>query len=318
MKIFYLLLFTCLLHLPSFAAVKGNPHHIIAFEGDLVLLRRANASDNALVLGDEDQKLMACNNLVDRMKFDLGISAAIKLFATVYSTWELRFTGPFNWKGTDKVSSLYDGLKIPGPFASKTHDYIHARKMRGSYISNFWNAEFNYWRHVTPRFYDYFSFSFIAGCRFFEIHEKVTLDFVRHDSTSHYKVRTEDWAFGPQVGFDIEYNPFRSFTWGLVLKVGGLFNRGTGRSTMTDFNNTITILKTDTSESNFAYSVQAYPFFEFRPIKFFTFFINYQALYIGAIVTGYKQVRFYESKNKLNHGGNIVYHGLTLGVQFNF
>ena len=106
MKIFCLLLFTCLLHLPSFAAVKGDPHHVIAFEGDLVFLRRTNASDNALVLGEKDQTLLACNNLVDRMKFDLGISAAAKLFATVYSTWELRFTGPFNWTGKGKVSSL--------------------------------------------------------------------------------------------------------------------------------------------------------------------------------------------------------------------
>ena len=336
MKIFFLFLFTCLIPLPSFAAVKGNPHHVFAFEGDLVLLRRANSSHDALVVEQtikttsdplipnfettktEEKTLMGVNTLVDKMRFDLGISAAAKLFATIYSTWELRFTGPFNWKGTDKVSSLSNGLQIPGPFATKTHDYIHASKMRGKYISNFWNTEFNYWRHVTPRFYDFFSVSCIAGFRFFQVHEKLNVDYIRKGDTSHYKVRTKDWCFGPQVGFDIEYNPYRLFTWGLVLKVGGLFNRGTGTSTMTDFNNTVTILKTDASESNFAYFVQAYPFFEFRPLKFFTLFANYQALYLGAIVTSYKQVRFYESKNRLNHGGNIIYHGLTMGVQFNF
>ena len=336
MKIFFLFLFTCLIHLLSFAAVRGDPHHVIAFEGDLVLLRRANASHHALVMEQTtkttsnpltpditsqvtyEKNLMGSNTLVDKMRFDLGISAAAKLFATIYSTWEFRFTGPFNWKSTDKVSSLANNLQIPGSFATETHDYIHARKMRGKYISNFWNAEFNYWRHVTPRFYDFFSVSCIAGFRFFQVHEKIHLDYIRENNISYYKVSTKDWCFGPQVGLDIEYNPYRLFTWGLVLKVGGLFNSGKGKSTMTDLNNTITILKTDASDSNFAYFVQGYPFFEFRPIKFFTLFANYQALYLGAIVTSYKQVRFYKSKDKLNHGGNIIYHGLTTGVQFNF
>lgn len=325
MKIFFLLLFSSFMPLASFAAVKGDPHHVFALEGDVVLLRRANASHDDLVVDQlkpntqiERKSLMASNTLVDKMRYDLGVSAAAKLFATIYSTWELRFTGPFNWKGTDKVSSLNNGLRIPGPFAKQTYDYIFARKVRGKYISNFWNTEFNYWRHTTPRFYDFFSVSCIAGLRFFQVHEKLNLGYTREDSTSYYKVRTKNWSFGPQVGFDIEYNPYRLFTWGLVLKVGGLFNRGTGTSRMTDFNNTVTILKIDASESNFAYFVQAYPFFEFRPLKFFSLFANYQALYLGAIVTSYKQVRFHVSNNNLNHGGDIIYHGLTTGVQFNF
>ena len=50
MKIFFLLLFSSLIPLASFAAVKGDPHHVFALEGDVVLLRSANASHDDLVV----------------------------------------------------------------------------------------------------------------------------------------------------------------------------------------------------------------------------------------------------------------------------
>lgn len=320
--------------LSLFAAVEGTYHHYFALEGDFVLLRRANSAHKSLVVAaggpispditpdphcakEPGKKMIGSNKLVNDMHFDPGLSVALKIFYGLRSTWEMRYTGLFNWMGKKKISCVQN-LRIPGPFANQTIDYNYADHAKTEYRSDFYNAELNYWRHVTPRHTDFFSFSWIAGLRFFNIDEKLKLYFTRVTSTSRYRVRTNSRAFGPQIGFNLEYNPYRFLTWGLTMKGGGLFDRGKQKTLMLDNNNSTVLKDHDPSGSNFAYFFQMYPFFEFRPVKFFSFFLNYQALYIGGVVVADKQIIFHDSGDDLNNGGHIIYHGLTFGMQFNF
>ena len=97
-----------------------------------------------------------------------------------------------------------------------------------------------------------------------------------------------------------------------------MMNRGEQKTLMLDRNNTVVIRDSDPSGTNFAYFVHIYPFLEFPFVKFFTFRLGYEMLYIGRVALADHQLVYHGSGDKLNHEGNIIYHGLFAGIQFNF
>lgn len=100
-------------------------------------------------------------------------------------------------------------------------DHAHAE-----YTSQFWTADLNYWRHVTPRRMDYFSFSWIAGTRYVQLNE-TTKDVFQKKSgkRSEYKIATKNGMFGPQTGVNIQVNPYRQWSWDFTGKIGGLLDQ---------------------------------------------------------------------------------------------
>lgn len=315
-------------------AVKGAYHNYFSVELDAVLLRRANSHNKHLVAAagaddalinlippecakEQGKALIESKDLIHDMHFNLGFSAALKIFQSIYSTWEGRYAGGFAWKG-QKTRSCPGNLNIDGNVADQTVDYQFADRAKTRYLSKMYTPELNYWHHVTPRYTDHFSFSWMAGLRYFDIDEKVKLYFTKNGQTSRYRLRTDNTSFGLQIGFDFEYNPYHFLTWGLIGKVGGLFNRDKQRTLMLDQGNTVVIRKIDRSGSNFAYLAQAFPFIELRPTKHFFFIIKYEVLYVGNVATADRNLVFHGSGSILDHDGHIIYHGATGGIQFNF
>lgn len=320
---------------PAFGAVRGAYHNHFAIELDYVLMRRSNSMNKHLVSAaggpltipveleppecakEAGKVLLNSRDLIHNMHYNSGFSAAIKIFPSIYSTWEARYLGGLAWEGK-RVRNCPENLNLDGSLAFQTVDYNFASHVKTIYLSKMFTPELNYWRHVTPRYTDHFSVSWMIGLRYFDIGEKIKLYFTKPPQTSRFRTRVEDRSFGLQIGGDIEYNPYHFLTWGLVAKVGGLYNRNKQKTLMLDDDNTMVILDHHRSGSSFAYVAQAYPFIELRPSKFFFFHFNYQVLYIGNIATASSNLKFHGTKSILNHGGHILYHGATGGIQFNF
>jgi len=325
----------------GYSAVRGAYHQYFSLEGDYVVLRRANSSNKHLVSAasgpiftpiyatppqcrkEVGKPMLETKDLINDMHFNSGFSVAAKIYPSIYSTWEARYLGGFAWHGK-KMRNCPENLNLDGILAEQTVDYQNATRAKAVYLSKMYTYELNHYYHITPRHTDHFSISWIVGLRYFNIDEKLKMYFTNTIAnpimaqTSRYRVRTENTSFGLQTGGIIEYNPYHFLTWGLVTKVGGLFNRDKQRTLMLDNNNTDVIRDYDRSGSNFAYMAHVYPFIELRPTKHFFFYINYQMLYIGAIATAEKNLQFHGEGNLLDHGGHIIYHGATGGIQFNF
>lgn len=321
-----------------FGAVKGAYHNHFAAEIDYILIRRANSHNKHLVAAaggpvtvhpsfeppecakERGKAMIETKDLIHDMHFNSGISGAIKVFPSIWSTWEARYTGGLAWKG-QKTRNCLENLDIDGDYAMHAFDYRFASRVKSTYRSKMYTLELNYWNHVTPRYTDHFSVSWMAGLRYFDIDEKIKMYFTKtfpRLATSRYRTRTDNTAFGLQIGGSFEYNPYHFLTWGFVGKIGGLFNRDKQKTLMLDRNNTVVFRDIDRSGSNFAYMGQFFPFIELRPSKHFFVEINYQVLYVGNFATADRNVRFHGSGSVLDHEGHIIYHGLTGGVQFNF
>lgn len=321
----------------AFGAVRGAHNNHIAFEGDYVVMRRKNSTNKHLVSAaggpihspipidlvdpacakEAGKPFIATRDLIHDMNYNSGFSAAVKIFPSIYSTWEARYLGGFAWTGT-KNKRCYENLNLDGNVADHTRDYQFATRAKAIYQSNLYTYELNYWHHMTPRYTDHFSVSWLAGLRHFNIDEKIKLYFHKDGRTSRYRAKTYNDSFGLQLGGDIEYNPYHFLTWGVVVKVGGLFNRDKNKTKMLDDNDTIEIRNFDKSGSNFAYCAEIYPFIELRPTKHFYFHLNYRVLYVGAIATADNNIVFHGTGQVLDHNGHILYHGATGGIQFNF
>ncbi|MCP5504746.1 MAG: hypothetical protein H7A41_06305 [Chlamydiales bacterium] len=327
----------CLLGIVSsaFGAVRGAYYNHFAIEGDYVLLRRAKSQNKHLVSAaggpvnfspqlepsecakEPGKPLIASRDLIHDMYFDSGFSLALKVFQNIKTTWEARYLGGLAWQGK-KTRHCLENLNLDGTVRFGTRDYEFANRVKALYDSNMYSWQLNLWRHITPRYTDHFSISWLAGFRMFNIDEKIKLYFHKGYRTSRYRVKTENESFGLQLGGDIEYNPYYFLTWGLVVKVGGMFNRDKEKTKMFDDDNTIEIRDIDRSGSNFSYMAEVYPFIELRPTKHFFFNINYRVIYVGAIATAERNIVLHSSGSVLDHGGHIIYHGLTGGMQFNF
>ncbi|MCB1110844.1 MAG: hypothetical protein KDK64_07660 [Chlamydiia bacterium] len=339
MKKFYLWVALLCCCTSAYGAVRGAYYMHFAIELDYVLMRRANSHNKHLVSAaggpqglpasaipiecrkERGKALIETKDLIHDMWFDSGFSVAAKIFPSIYSTWEARYVGGLAWTGK-KNKYCPRNLDLDGNIAQFTRDYNFASRVKSVYNSKMYTYELNYWHHVTPRYTDHFSVSWLAGLRYFDIDEKVKMYFTKFfvgiPETSRYRVRTENTSFGLQIGGDIEYNPYHFLTWGLVVKVGGLFNRDKQRTLMLDNNNTVVIRDIDKSGSNFAYMAQVFPFIELRPTKHFFFIVNYQVLYVGRIATADRNMVFHGQGDILDHDGHIIYHGATGAIQFNF
>ncbi|MCB1107362.1 MAG: hypothetical protein KDK76_04620 [Chlamydiia bacterium] len=339
-KFFFWQILVATLFANVYGAVQGAYYNHFAIELDYVFMRRSNSHNKHMVAaaaGPPDAlpiadvpvdcrkalgaPLMESRDLIHDMHFNTGFSAALKIFPSIRSTWEGRYLGGLSWRG-QRARNCFANMNIDGNITQSTVDYHFASRVKSVYLSKLYTYELNYWHHVTPRYTDHFSASWIVGLRHFDIDEKVKMYFTRAfpfgPQTSRYRLRTENNAFGLQLGGCLEYNPYHFLSWGLVAKIGGLFNRDKLRTLMLDNGNTVVVRDVDKSGSNFGYMAQVYPFLELRPTKHFFIVVNYQALYVGRVATADRNMIFHGDFALLNHDGHIIYHGGAGGIQFNF
>ncbi|PCI78724.1 hypothetical protein COB21_00040 [Candidatus Aerophobetes bacterium] len=327
---------------------RGAYHHLFSVEIDALLLERSQGSIKDLVVASggpvnpttittacqerpPGEVMLTSRELVNKQHFRPGVAAAIYLYPSQDTTFEIRGITGLSWKGIKNIRCTQN-LSLP-TIGDSTDDYNHANIVRGEYLSWLKGAEVNYIRHITPRYINAFSCSGRVVGSFFEVEEALQLAFQKEgfivdDSTtvwdhSSYRINTKALFVGGSVGFDLEYNPTHVITCGIRAKGGLGANIGKNRTRMNDLNSTETLLDYKTSGVNLAYIFTGYPFLEFRPAKSFSLLLDYQILYLGSITVAEKQAVFNAKVlvrrwEIINSRGYFFCHGLRAALKLNF
>jgi hypothetical protein len=218
-----------------YAADDWSLNNHWTFYGDFVYMERGELHGKTLVREKKysetfdnfyTEPKLGTRNLLHAFDWEPGFRVG-----AIYKQRRCSIEGSYlflnEWHSKIKVSG--HPLKLSYPFKKDGNPamllaFSLADEAWGEYKSQFWTADLNYWRHVTPRRVDYFSFSWLAGVRYVQLDEKshVTFKKILLDQKSIYAIESRNYLPGPQVGLNIQVNPYRQWSWDFTGKIGGL------------------------------------------------------------------------------------------------
>lgn len=178
----------------------------------------------------------------------VGVRASAQIMANNKQSMEFLYYGLFNWTPV-KASEATNGVGVnTAPFT--TDDWASADKVEWRTHTKYNSYELAAWFHLTPRYEDYFSFSVLAGGRFFQLEDIDTFfafsSLVEPIPTpSEMRTSSDNWIRGAEVGLEVYCRPLSYLIWALQGR-GGLGADTITRSIyLTDDNNTTLIADYD-------------------------------------------------------------------------
>ncbi|MBS0620398.1 MAG: hypothetical protein JSS61_02945 [Verrucomicrobia bacterium] len=261
---------------------------------------------------------MSSKNLLQKMDWEPGYRVSALATPKEHFSLEAVFFYLQPWVGEKHVNGDAK-LRLGFVPADYTEDYRDASLAKGRYHSQFWDAEFNYWRNYSPRLADYFAFSLIFGARYFHLNESLKLKFVRPPDSSDYKIHTYNHIYALQVGFDLQINPVDWLTWDIVAKVGPLATCGKQRTHLRDENNTVTLrhYEREKWQSGIFTDVSASMGFQIKDIL--NLHVGYEMLFLSGIALPPNQVfKEADAGKKVEVNGTAIIHGVFAGATLSF
>jgi len=172
---------------------------------------------------------------------------------------------------------------------------------------------------VTPQRVDYFSFSYLAGFRYIYLRETMNLAFTKQEETSNYKVKAQNHLYGPQLGFVLEVNPTRCFSWLFQIKGAGFFNSVESDVFLGDIGNTITLKNYDKKKWTDSWLIEGYGQLAYHPTSFLDIHIGYSAFLLAGLVLAPEQRDIHPSSRRfISDIGQIVIDGGRAGITLTF
>jgi hypothetical protein len=297
--------------------------------GEFVFMRRSEIHNHALVKDANkfqcpnrcpDFTVMNTKNLVNDFDFEPGYRVGLTYMQNPRISFEGNFLWVAEWEG-EKTVHGDQSLSFPFKDSSFTQDFNNASEAKGEYKSNFWDAEFNFWRHFNPRRVDYFCLSMIAGLRYFHLDESFKLTMVKPPDTSSYHTHTSNKMLGAQVGLDFQMNPTRWLSWEMFAKVGGMANHTESRILLKDQNNQVTLRHSEKQERELGVFADVAAQFTIYCANWLNFHAGYEALFFSGLALAPEQIsrntKSHSGKKDYTHG-NAVIHGLYTGLTFSF
>lgn len=322
-------LLALLLTTSAFAEDHWCLNNNISFFGDYAYLRRSEIRDKRLV---EDvstfqvingeikgKNVMNTKQLVGRFDWESALRAGMMIHHSSGSSFE--FLYQYVWPYSTTKTVLAQGtLRFPFKESDFTQDFIDADQAKGSYLSQFQNAEVNFWACVTPRRINYFSFYWLIGARFIYLKEKFDLAFTKQGRTSDYDIETKNNLYGGQLGFNFDINPTCRWTFSVRLKGAMFYNDARNKVFLGDFNNTIVLRNFRRDKETASFLIDGFGQVTFHTNPFFDVYVAYQGLLLSGLMLAPEQID--ESSNlQSNHASNkgqIVLDGIYAGVMISF
>ena len=296
--------------------------------GDFVFMRRSQVPNHSLV---KNKNLFQCPNtcpdftvidnsdLVNDFDFEPGYRVGLTYMDTIKSSYEINYLYLTPWEAEKKAhgnQSLYF-------FSNKDYDkdFVNADEAIAKYTSHYWDVEFNYWRHFTPRRIDYFSLSGIAGLRYFHLYESFSLVMITPPDKSSYDIHTKNSIIGVQLGVDFQMNPMRWFSWEIFGKAGMMGNHTEQKTFLGDMNNQVELRDSKRTKRAFGVFTDVAAQMVFRFKSHYNFHAGYQCLFFSglALAPGQISKKTNSSAGKEDHtNGTAIIHGLFAGFTFTF
>ena len=302
--------------------------HRYSIIADFVYFKRAHVGNRSIVKDSSEPQLCSCSDFTvmeaedptHRFSLEPGYRLGFWCMFDRHNSLEGNYTWVSGWEGGDDQHG--DGtLYFPFRGNGGSRDMRRADSAFAHYDSHFQSAEINYWRHVTPRFGNYFSCSWIAGLRWIALDETFLLGFIKGRSRSDYKIEAWNLMGGVQAGLDLQVNPYRWMYWELVPKIGILLNRGQQETFLGDRNNRKVLRDFEVSRYQDTLLVQADASVHIQPWTCFDVHVGYEFIYLNAVALAPDQISKgtgADSGEKVNMSEYVTIYGLFVGTTFNF
>ncbi len=297
--------------------------------GEWTMMRRSLLHSERIVKSDSDTSCTGCDDddsvlstgpLVSEFDYEPGFRVGAYYHPSERRSLELLYLDCGKWHSEKEVNGD-DDLSFPFKCCNYTHDFREASEAKAKYNSNFWTAEFNYWRHVTPRFEDYFSVSWLAGLRYVNLHEKFNVAFLRDANESHYRISVENYMPGIQLGGNVQFNPQRSWSWDLTAKIGVLVDIAEQKTYLGDYNDSVTLRNHEGEKTGATFLAEVAAALAYQFNTHFNIHGGYQMLYLSGIALAPEQISKRtgpHSGSACNLDGQAIVHGWFLGLSFGF
>lgn len=291
--------------------------------GDFAYFKREQTQKHKLIIDSSttncDCRFPSCSTttLVHHFDFEPGFKVGA-MYMTRHTVWDLSYLWINSWEGHCSKSapgSLIFSVSNPGI----TNDFDGADTGSAEYISQFQNAELNFFRYVTLRRGDYFSSAWVLGARYMNLREELDISFTNSGSKSSYKIHTTNHIPALQVGGLIAWNPTTQLSWDLVAKVGVGFDMGEQKTFLGDFNNTVAVRDYEKSGFSTPLVVDVGITLSYQPLSYLSFQAAYQVIYLNGVALATDQVdKSSNSQHRYRAIGAPLIDGLTVGLAWSF
>ena len=303
-----------------------NSHVLLT--GEFVYMRRSRIHDHSIVTDptkhrhcpDCDFSILDTENVMQSMDYEPGYKVTLTVMPTRRWSLELNYLWLEEFSG-EKKRHHTSNLTFPFDRTTYTKDYHLADKVKAKYESRFWDAEVNFWYHMTPRRVDYFSVSPIAGLRYVNLKEHFDLIFLKGSHKSNYDIHTTNHLGGVQLGLNIEVNPTWHWTWEVSLKGGVLWDYSMHNVFLGDNNNTTTLRKFYGHKHHVDYLADALATLGYQLNSFLNIHVGYQMIYIYGLALAPEQLSkgvASTSGESVYTKGEIILYGLIAGLSIGF
>src|SRR3972149_1095842 len=258
--------------------------------------------------------------VLSQFNLEPGVRASIAYQPNAQRSLEGNFLWINPWEGR-RVVKANQSLYFPFRNLDYTSDYVNASKAVATYTSRLWGLEFNYWRHWTPRYVNYFSVSGVAGLRYFNFREGFKLQFSNPPDKSDYDVHTDNNMFGVQLGLNLQLNPTNRISWDVTAKVGPMVNHADQRTLLRDQDNTVTLRNFKHHRWNGLTFADVLAVLNFQAKDHFNVHVGYELMYFSNVALAPDQINKKTrptAGRDVKTGGHPIFHGVFAGIIIGF
>jgi hypothetical protein len=205
-----------------------------------------------------------------KINFDYsqGVRALLEFNQGPKNSIEAVYTGLFKWSNKDSAINAGSNFYVSMlPYYSK--DWTNFNYFQYHYKSEFNSGELSYWRHVTPRYVDYFSFSWLLGLRYIDFRDSMSILNEKELAVNAAQVKAVNQMYGAQAGLDFQCNPSRKMTWALQVKGGAYADFVSRKTVFYDEGNTVLLVNSKLHRVKKDYSLELIPYIMYRLNPFY-------------------------------------------------
>ncbi len=203
-----------------------------------------------------------------RFNYVSGIRALIEINQGPKNTIEAVYTGLFHWVNHASNTDATESLWVPTNPYSNTNwtNFYYFHYQYGSELNS---GELSYWRHVTPRYVDYFSFSWLLGLRYIDFRDSLKMKNGTGTVGDTASVKVVNQMIGAQAGLEMQFNATRKLTWAIQVKGGGYADFAKRKTLFSDLGNTIQIINSKQDRVIADYTLELIPYIMYRLNPFY-------------------------------------------------
>lgn len=271
--------------------------------------------------------VLGTKKVINASHFKPGYRVGVWIAASDCQSVEASYMRVGKWHSEKTECGDCCNLRFPFCPLDCVCNFVNAHSASVQFNSQFSTAEANYWEHVTPRRCQYFSYSWLAGFRYFNLEEGLLIAFERGGSRSNYNVCTRNDLYGAQLGINLQINPYPVVSWDFTLKGGILANLGNQKTFLGDYNNQVVLRDYQLDKTVATYMADGSVMLSFQLGRYVNFHLGYEGIYLANLVlpSGQLDDRFRGggrcccwSNEMINTSGRVFVQGGFAGLGVGF